>query len=223
MDAGQTLDERSPQTVSTSFNVFKNKENVESMLNESLNQFKFDSTLFQQAFNIFYAFNNVQDDLFKCPRHLVQQLCWTPFEANVETWSWRALRVSLFWPWKGVWVLVSSNVWHHTPGNNSSIPTPGLKGWKKKRERKKERKWRRGSIEPLISRMATAVFLCYKQLLLTPFRFTMMHLFNSWVSSPDSALIIRCCLLLEVKWSRSNANILLRSFPFSFHITVKQS
>ena len=36
--------------VSTPFNIFKNKENVESMLNESLNQFKFDSTHFQQAF-----------------------------------------------------------------------------------------------------------------------------------------------------------------------------
>ena len=53
------LDERSDQTVSTPFNIFKNKGNVESMLNESFNQFKFDSTHFQQAFNIFYAFNNV--------------------------------------------------------------------------------------------------------------------------------------------------------------------
>ena len=44
------LDERSVQTVSTPFNIFKNKENVESMLNESLNQFKFDSTRFQQGF-----------------------------------------------------------------------------------------------------------------------------------------------------------------------------
>ena len=32
----------------------------ESMLNESLNQFRFDSTHFQQAFNTFYAFNNVE-------------------------------------------------------------------------------------------------------------------------------------------------------------------
>ena len=32
--------------------------NVESMLNESLDQFKFDSTCFQQAFNTFCAFNN---------------------------------------------------------------------------------------------------------------------------------------------------------------------
>ena len=47
------LDERSDQTVSKPFNIFKNKGNVESMLNESLNQFKFDSTHFQQAFNIF--------------------------------------------------------------------------------------------------------------------------------------------------------------------------
>ena len=44
------LDERSVQTVSTPFNIFKNKGNVESMLNESLNQFKFDSTRFQQGF-----------------------------------------------------------------------------------------------------------------------------------------------------------------------------
>ena len=42
------------------FNIFKNKGNVESMLNESLNQFTSDSTHFQQAFNILYAFNNVE-------------------------------------------------------------------------------------------------------------------------------------------------------------------
>ena len=41
------LDERCVQTLPTQFNIFKNKENVESMLNESLNQFKFDSTRFQ--------------------------------------------------------------------------------------------------------------------------------------------------------------------------------
>ena len=51
------LDERSVQTVSTPFNIFKNKGNVEAMLNESLNQFKFDSTHFQ---HFFYAFNNVE-------------------------------------------------------------------------------------------------------------------------------------------------------------------
>ena len=45
------LDERSVQMVSTPFNISKNKGNVESMLNESLNQFKFDLTHFQQAFN----------------------------------------------------------------------------------------------------------------------------------------------------------------------------
>ena len=54
------LDGWSVQTVSTPFNIFKNKENVEWMLNESLNQFKFDSTHFQQALDIFYAFNNVE-------------------------------------------------------------------------------------------------------------------------------------------------------------------
>ena len=45
------LHERSVQTASTQFNIFKNKGTVESMLNESLNQFKIDSTHFQQAFN----------------------------------------------------------------------------------------------------------------------------------------------------------------------------
>ena len=67
-DVGQMLDERSVQTVSMPFNISKNEENVASMLNESLNQFKFHSKHFQQAFN------NV-NDLFKRPRHLVQQLC----------------------------------------------------------------------------------------------------------------------------------------------------
>ena len=42
--------------VSTPFDIFKNKRNVEAMLNESLNQFKFDSTHFQQAFNIILHF-----------------------------------------------------------------------------------------------------------------------------------------------------------------------
>ena len=54
------LNERSVQTVLMPFNIFKNKENVELMLNESLNQFKFDSTRFQQVFDTFYAFNDVE-------------------------------------------------------------------------------------------------------------------------------------------------------------------
>ena len=46
------------------------------MLNESLNQFKFDSTLFQQAFDIFLRFQqSLLNDLFKRTGHLVQQLC----------------------------------------------------------------------------------------------------------------------------------------------------
>ena len=55
------LDERSVQTVSTPFNIFKNKENVESMLNESLNQFKFDSTHFQQSFQHFFTLSMLDD------------------------------------------------------------------------------------------------------------------------------------------------------------------
>ena len=50
------LDERSVQTVARPFNIFNNKENIESMLIESLNQFKFDSTRLQKAFDIFLRF-----------------------------------------------------------------------------------------------------------------------------------------------------------------------
>ena len=43
------LDERSVQTVSMPFNILKNKENVESMLDESLNHFtKHKNTLLQK-------------------------------------------------------------------------------------------------------------------------------------------------------------------------------
>ena len=51
--------ERSVQRASTSFNIFENKGNI-WMLNESLNQFKFDSTHFQQAVNTFHTVNNVK-------------------------------------------------------------------------------------------------------------------------------------------------------------------
>ena len=56
------------------------------MLNESLNQFKFDSSHFQ---HFFYAFNSMLNDQFKRPRHLVQQ--------SVE----RMLREKMFKPFKG--------------------------------------------------------------------------------------------------------------------------
>ena len=42
------------------------------MLSESLNRFKLDSTRFQQAFNIFYAFNNVGPPV-QTTEQLVQQ------------------------------------------------------------------------------------------------------------------------------------------------------
>ena len=46
---------------STPFNIFENKGKVEATLNEGLNQIKFNSIPFQQAFNIFYTFiNNVE-------------------------------------------------------------------------------------------------------------------------------------------------------------------
>ena len=64
------LHERSVQTVSRSFNIFKNKGNVESMLNDSLNQFKFDSIRFEQAFNISLRF----------------QQCWTTCSNAPDIW-----------------------------------------------------------------------------------------------------------------------------------------
>ena len=67
------LDGRSVQTVSTPFNIFKNKENIEAMLNESLNQFKFDSTHFQQAFNIFLRFQPCWTICAKRPQYLAQK------------------------------------------------------------------------------------------------------------------------------------------------------
>ena len=69
------LDERSVQTVSTPFYIFKNKENVESMLNKSLNQFKFDSTHFQQACKISCTLVlNVERPVQTGPRHLLKQM-----------------------------------------------------------------------------------------------------------------------------------------------------
>ena len=65
------LDEWSVQTVSMPLNILKSKENVESMLNESLNQFKFDSTHFEQSFQHFFMLLTMLNDLFKHPRHLV--------------------------------------------------------------------------------------------------------------------------------------------------------
>ena len=55
------------EMVSTPFSIFKNKGNVEAMLNGFLNQFNFDSTYFQQAFNIFHTFNNVEQPIQMTP------------------------------------------------------------------------------------------------------------------------------------------------------------
>ena len=66
------------------FNIFENIGKVESMLNEILNRFEFDSTRFQQAFNIFYVFNNVgRPD--QTHRTFGSTKCWMQVEANVET------------------------------------------------------------------------------------------------------------------------------------------
>ena len=69
------LDERSVQKILTPFHILKSKENVESMLNECSNQFKFDPTHFQQSFNIFFTLLTMLNDRFKRPRHLVQHPC----------------------------------------------------------------------------------------------------------------------------------------------------
>ena len=51
---------------------------------ESLNRFKLDSTRFQQAFNIFYVFNNVERAV-QTHRTFGSTKCWMQVEANVET------------------------------------------------------------------------------------------------------------------------------------------
>ena len=57
------LNDRSVKTVSTPFNIFKNKGNVGSMLSERLNDFKFDLTHFQKGFKIF-ALPTMLNNLF---------------------------------------------------------------------------------------------------------------------------------------------------------------
>ena len=66
------------------FNIFENKGKVGSMLNESLNRFKLDSTRFQQVFNIFYVYNNVGRPV-QTHRIFGSTKCWMQGEANVET------------------------------------------------------------------------------------------------------------------------------------------
>ena len=53
------LDEWSVQTVSTLFNIFKNKENLEAMLNEGILNL-IQHTLDKLSIYFFYAFNNVE-------------------------------------------------------------------------------------------------------------------------------------------------------------------
>ena len=85
------LDEWRVQTVTTKLNIFKSKENVESILNESLNHFKLDLP---------NMLSTMLNDPFKCPRHLVQQSvertlkqmlkpfkrAFTPRGANLRRW-----------------------------------------------------------------------------------------------------------------------------------------
>ena len=74
------LDERSFQTDSTPFNIFESRGNVDSMLNESVNQFQFDSTRFP---HIFYPFNNVERHV-QTPPTFGSTRCWTYVEGNVD-------------------------------------------------------------------------------------------------------------------------------------------
>lgn len=72
------MDERSIQTVSTQFDIFKNKGNVEAMLKESLNQFNLIPTPFQQAFRQhFFALSIMlnESDLFKRPQTFGSTKC----------------------------------------------------------------------------------------------------------------------------------------------------
>ena len=65
--------------------ICKSKGNVESMLNESLNQFKFDSKTFSKSFNIFYTFNNVAQPVQMRPTSGSTLKALNVVEANIET------------------------------------------------------------------------------------------------------------------------------------------
>ena len=62
-------------------NIFKNNGNVELMLNESLNEFKFDSTHFH---DFCYTFNNVERPV-QTPPTFGSTKCSTHVVASVET------------------------------------------------------------------------------------------------------------------------------------------
>ena len=62
----------------------RTNKNVESMLNESLNQFKFDAIGFQQASNIFYVFNYAERPI-QTPPTFGSTKRSTHVEANIET------------------------------------------------------------------------------------------------------------------------------------------
>ena len=54
------LDEQSVQTASMPFNILKNKGNVESMLNESLNQFNLIQHAFSKLSTYFCTLYNIE-------------------------------------------------------------------------------------------------------------------------------------------------------------------
>ena len=86
-----TIVEWSVQTAWTPFNIFENKGKVQSMLNESLNRFKFDSTRFQQAFNTFLRFqqywtscSNAPDIWFNKVLNACWSKCWNRFNGPLK-------------------------------------------------------------------------------------------------------------------------------------------
>ena len=94
-----TIEERSIQTASTPFNIFERelKGNVESMLNESLNRFKCDSTPSFNKLSTFFTLSAMLNDLFKRTGHLVQQ--------SVECMFKRTLK-----PFKRAFILRGTNL-----------------------------------------------------------------------------------------------------------------
>ena len=74
--------------LSMPFNIFQNKGTVEVMSNESLNQYKFDSTAcFQQAVTIFYTFSNLEQPV-QMPQTFGPTKCWMHVEVHVELFKW---------------------------------------------------------------------------------------------------------------------------------------
>ena len=120
--------EQSVQTASTPFNIFENKGQVELIFNESLNQFKLDSTRFQEAFNIF-TLSTMLDNLFKCIKQLVQQSVECKLKQMLKPFKQAFINLIILYPIMGkISVYKHSSCYHvSTTGSIESLVLVAIK------------------------------------------------------------------------------------------------